>query len=194
MKFSENVILIDVSFLNEMVCNVKDFFGMRLGRELPNIDLPAWLTYLSLDAGLREENHEIQILLVRDAASDNLLCCEPSDLKQLDGMACSTPLGEFLFSAVSAEDFVSSEQLYLELMTLLLDSKDVKRLLLVPFHAVYGDKVEDALRKSLLGKSEEECGKAYYFAMEEPSQPLPCKWDFVIYSLAHTFGIKSDEL
>ena len=64
VKFSKNVILVDVSFLDETVSDIKSFLGERLGRTLPDVDLPAWLSYLALDAGLREGDNEIQVLLV----------------------------------------------------------------------------------------------------------------------------------
>lgn len=194
VKFSENVMLIDVAFLNELVCNVKTFLSTKIGRELPDLDLPAWLSYLALDAGLRGIDNEIQVLMVHDGASANLKCCMPSDLNQLDGMACRTPLGEFSFASVSAADIVSCEQLFFDLMNLALNSSEVKRLMLVPFHSLYGYKVEEALRKFFKGKNEEECSKAIYFMMEEPLEPILCSWDFVVYSITEAFGIQSDEL
>ena len=54
IKFPANVILIDVAFLNEVVYGAKNFLEGKLGRKLPDVDLPAWLSYLALDAGLRE--------------------------------------------------------------------------------------------------------------------------------------------
>lgn len=193
VKFSENVILIDVAFLN-IACSARIFFSSKLGRELPELDLPAWLSYLALDAGLREGDNEIQVLLVHDDASGNLTCCVPSELDKLNGMACRTPLGEFLFASVSVAGMVSCEELYLDLMNLAMDSADVKNLMLVPFHPSYGERVEEALHKFFDGKSKEECSKAIFFTMEKPANPLPCSWDFVIFSLARAFGIKSDEL
>lgn len=194
VKFSENVMLIDVAFLNEMVHNVKTFMSEKIGRELPDLDLPAWLSYLALDAGLRGADNEIQVLMLHDGTSTDLTCCMPSNLKQLDGMACRTPLGEFSFVSVSAADIVSCEQLFFDLMNLALHSSEVKRLMLVPFHPLYGYRVEEVLRKFFEGKNEEECSKAIYFVMEDPLQPILCPWDFVVYSIAEAFGIQSDEL
>lgn len=194
VKFSENVLLIDAAFLNEVACNAKEFLGARLGRELPNIDLPAWLSYLALDAGLRGNDNEIQILLLHHEDVRKLECCEPSGLDDLNGKACRMPLGEFLFSCVTPAGMTSCEELYLDLMSLALDSADVKRLMLVPFHPSYGERVEEELNKYFNGKSEEECGRAVYFVMEKPMQPILSRWDFIIYSLAQAFGIKSDEL
>ena len=58
IKFPANVILIDVAFLNEVVYGAKNFLEGKLGRKLPDVDLPAWLSYLALDAGLREQENQ----------------------------------------------------------------------------------------------------------------------------------------
>ena len=41
VKFSKNVILVDVSFLDETVSDIKSFLGERLGRTLPDVDYVA---------------------------------------------------------------------------------------------------------------------------------------------------------
>ena len=66
IKFPAHVILIDVAFLNEVVYGAKNFLEGKLGRQLPDVDLPAWLSYLALDAGLREQENEVEVLLVQD--------------------------------------------------------------------------------------------------------------------------------
>ena len=83
IKFPANVILIDVAFLNEVVYGAKNFLEGKLGRKLPDVDLPAWLSYLALDAGLREQENEVEVLLVHTPAADVLKCCEPSDVNKL---------------------------------------------------------------------------------------------------------------
>ena len=72
IKFPANVILIDVAFLNEVVYGAKNFLEGKLGRKLPDVDLPAWLSYLALDAGLREQENEVEVLLVH--VRDQLHC------------------------------------------------------------------------------------------------------------------------
>lgn len=194
IRFSENVILIDVAFLNEIVFSIKNTLESRLGRKLPHVDLPAWLSYLVLDSGLRDKDNEVEVILVHDQVSHTLNCCEPSALDNLDNMACRTPLGEFLFSSVSSSGIVSAEDLYLDLMNLALNSADVKCLMLLPFHPSYSEKVEDALYDFFKGKNEEERKKAVYFTMEEPLKSVCCRCERVFYSLAHAFGINSDDL
>lgn len=194
IKFSENVILVDVTFLNEIVYSIKNALEMKLNRKLPHLDLPAWLSYLALDSGLRGKNNEVEVILVHEPISQTLNSCEPSDLKRLDNMACRTSLGEFLFSSVSSSGLVSTENLFLDLMNLALDSADVKCLMLLPFHPAYSEKVEDTLYDFFKGKNEEERKKAVYFTMEEPLKSVCCRCERVFYSLAHAFGINSDDL
>lgn len=194
VKFSKNVILVDVAFLNQIVYHAKRVLGERMECEFPKIDLVAWLGYLSLDAGLRGSDNEIQVILVHDEATHELNCFEPIDLDGLNAMGCRTALGEFVFSCVTPARITSCEALYLDLMNLALDSADVKCLMLVPFHPLYGDRVEDGLRNFFEGKDEEQCSRAVYFVMEKPLTPVLARWDLIINSLAQAFGIKSDDL
>ena len=71
-----------------------------------------------------------------------------SDLKsELDGMAFKGPLGEFCFMAVSSEGFVSRGELYLDLLHIVLNSAEVKKLIVVPFNEKYGEEVENVLKE-----------------------------------------------
>ncbi|MCO7113555.1 hypothetical protein NIB75_16875 [Bacteroides uniformis] len=54
--------------------------------------------------------------------------------------------------------------------------------------------MEEKLAGFFKDKSEEERGKVVYFITEEPLSPVYCRLEPVFYSLAHAFGIKSDEL
>ena len=194
IKFSPNVLLIDVTFINEIVATSRRVLGERLGRELPELDLPAWLTYLVLDAGLREGDNEIQVLLVHEAETHRLSGCQPHDLESLNGMACRTPLGEFQFSCVTPADIATREELFLDLMTLAQDSADVQCLALLPYHPEYGQKMEEELVKLLKEKEAEECRKVFYFTLSQPSSEWKFRTDFVTFSLLKAFGISPEEL
>lgn len=191
VSFSENVIVIDVAFLNEIVAQVKDALAERVGRMLPDIDWPVWLECLALDAGLREGGNEIQVLLLHDDSVRTMTCCRPADIDALDGMACRTSVGEFSFSCVTPADITSCEELFLDLMQLALDAANVQRLLLIPHQPAYGTRVEEALCKI---SEEKACEKVLYFRMDSPVGPQPFRSDLVNYSLLHAFGIRSEEL
>lgn len=194
IKFSPNVLLIDVSFINQFVAASKQMLSERLGRTLPDLDLPAWLTYLALDAGLREGDNEVQVLLVHDVSTRRLQACQPADLESLNGMACRTPLGEFLFSCVTPADIATREELFLDLMTLAQDSADVQCLGLLPSHPEYGRKMEEELAKLLADKDAEVCRKVLYFTLSQPSPEWKFRTDFATFSLLKAFGVKAEEL
>ncbi|MBO4985154.1 MAG: L-selectin [Bacteroides sp.] len=194
IKFQPNVLLIDVTFINEIAATSRKVLGERLGRELPELDLPTWLTYLALDAGLRGADNEVQVLLVHEADTHRLNGCQPNDLPSLNGMACRTPLGEFQFSCVTPADIATREELFLDLMTLAQDSADVQCLALLPFHPEYGQKMERELTKLLEEKDAEECRKVFYFALSQPSQEWKFRTDFVTFSLLKAFGVGAEEM
>lgn len=196
IKFASNVILVDVSFLNVTASEIKSFASRQLGRKLPDVDLPTWLSYLTLDAGLHDGNNEIQVLLVHDGKTSSLSCCRPSDLEELDGMACRTPLGEFTFSYVTAAGITSSADLFLDLMDLAWDAENVELLALVPFHGQYADWVEDELWR-LSSKKMQRARRAFrtvYFTASSPKNPIPCRHISAFYSLSYALGIQPGEL
>ena len=83
VKFAENVILLDAAFLNEVVAGIRTWMEGELDRTLPLLDLPGWLNLLALDAGIRAEENDIQVILVYDEPNKNRKCCEPSGLSAL---------------------------------------------------------------------------------------------------------------
>ena len=168
VKFSENVIIVDAGFLQATVSGLRTFFENNLGRALPLLDLPSWLSYVALDAGLREGDNEIQVLLVHDEATRNLSCCTPSVLADFDGKACRTPLGEFVFANVTSAGLAKTSDLFVDLLHLAIDSNDVKRMVLVPTmgEAVH---VQHVLNELDGEKGADVLGKAWLFSMEKPT-------------------------
>ena len=99
------------------------------------MDLALFTMYLAMDAGLKGSDNDVQVLLVYDKQSGKLEHCLPSDLKnELDGVAFKASLGEFSFMAVPSEGFVSRGDLYLDLLQIVLNTAEVKKLIVVPFN------------------------------------------------------------
>lgn len=195
INLAENVILVDVASFNNVVKNLKRYFEAQLGRTLQDIYIEEWASYLALDAGVRDKDSKIEVLFVYDAQSDKLLHSDPSDLKNdLNGVGYTNQLGELTFTAVSSEGLVSRENLYLDLLTIALNSADVKRLMLVPFGEEYGDKVVEVIHEMMKDGEPEKTKEVFYFSMDEPEHPLSCKWDLLGYSLMRALGIKAEEL
>lgn len=188
IHLSENVLLIDVAFLNFVMSDLKRYFEPLLKRQLPDVDFSELSTYLALDAGITEGKNEIQTLLVYDDESAALENCSPSNLKEeLNGVAFTNQFGEFSFASVPCADMVSREDLYLDLLHIVLDSADVKKLILISFNEEYGAKVTEAL-KDVQGK------EIVQFRMNEPEEVVNYQWEMLAYPVMQAFGIKAEEL
>ena len=194
ITFASNVLLLDVTFINETVYGAKRFLGERLGRELPDTDLVDWMICLGLDGGLRGGMNEMQILLVGDEGAHELKGCVPAALEELDGKACQTSLGEFSFSVVPSAGMVSRAALFNELAQLALDAKEVERLMLVPRFHEYGEELTKTLHDFCEEKECDGADKALCFLMEEPEEPLRCRTDLATYSLLHIWGVSAEDL
>ena len=188
IKLSETVVLIDAAFLNFVITDMKRYFEETLQRSLQEIDLSMLTTYLTLDAGIAEGKNEVQFLFVYDKESGNLVHCQPSDLeKELNGVAFQSPYGEYSFASVPSEGMVSREDLFLDLLSIVADSADVKKMILVSFNEEYGKKVTDALNE-VQGK------EIVQFRMNEPDTPVAYKWDMLAFPVMQALGIRAEEL
>ncbi|WP_448781271.1 DUF6621 family protein [Bacteroides congonensis] len=188
IKLSETVVLIDAAFLNFVITDMKGYFEKTLRRSLQEIDLSILTTYLTLDAGITEGKNEVQFLFVYDKDSERLVYCQPSDLeKELNGVAFQSPYGEYSFASVSSEGMVTREDLFLDLLSIVADSADVKRMIVVSFNEEYGKRVTDALNE-IKGK------EVIQFRMNEPDTPLAYKWDMLAFPVMQALGIRADEL
>lgn len=188
IKLSQNVMLIDASFLNFVVMDLKKYFERLLKRSLQEIDLTELSSYLALDAGIAEGENEIQMLMVYDKESTVLQHCHPSDLKgELDGVAFKNQVGEFVFAGVPCEEIVSRADLYVDLLGIVADCSDVKRLIVVSFNEEYGQEVTAALSK-VEGK------EIIQFRMNEPEEMLAYRWEMLAFPVMQSLGIRGDEL
>ena len=167
---------------------MKGYFEKTLRRSLQEIDLSILTTYLTLDAGITEGKNEVQFLFVYDKDSERLVYCQPSDLeKELNGVAFQSPYGEYSFASVPSEGMVTREDLFLDLLSIVADSADVKRMIVVSFNEEYGKRVTDALNE-IKGK------EVIQFRMNEPDAPLAYKWDMLAFPVMQALGIRADEL
>ena len=172
IKLSETVVLIDAAFLNFVITDMKGYFEDTLQRSLQEIDLSILTTYLTLDAGITEGKNEVQFLFVYDKESGRLVHCRPSDLeKELNGVAFQSPYGD----------------LFLDLLSIVADSADVKRMIVISFNEEYGKKVADAL-------NEIKDKEVIQFRMNEPDAPVKYKWEMLAFPVMQALGIKADEL
>lgn len=188
IKLSENVMLIDAAFLNFVVTDLKRYFEQLLKRPLQEIDLTELVTYLALDADIEEGANQVQLLMVYDRESSELAHCSPSDLKgELNGVAFKNQIAEFAFAGVPCEEMVTREELFLDLLNIVTDSADVKKLIVVSFNEEYGQPVSEALKK-VAGK------EIIQFRMNEPEESVAYRWEMLAYPVMQSLGIRGDEL
>ena len=82
---------------------------------------------------------------------------------------------------------VSREELFLDLVAIVSDSADVKRMIVVSFNEEYGKKVTDALHE-VKGK------EIIQFRMNEPEASVEYKWDMLAFPVMQALGFRADEL
>jgi len=187
-KFPETVILIDAAFLNLITTDIKSNFSQKLQRELPAMDLSHFITYISLDSGIAEGENDIQVLIVYDDKTSSLNDSTPSDLKkELNGVAFRNSFGEFSFASISPEGMVERAELYLELTTMITESTDAQKVILIPFMEEYGNE----LTASLTENKEKEI---IVFNMLQPGQHDGYRQEIIAYPIMQALGIKGNEL
>ncbi len=199
IELAAQVLLIDAASFNEVLRGMKHFSESRLSRGLRDVYIEEWVSCLLLDAGIRPGARRTDVLFVYDERCGELAYTNPSRLREeLNGVAISTSVGELVFTSVSSEKLVSREHLYLDLLTIALNSASVKRLLLFPSMREYGEQCLSVLNADLEEKAKreprEEKTEVVLFGMERPGGELPCKWESLGYSMMHALGISPDEL
>ncbi len=185
---TDTVLLVDAAFLDFITSDFKKNFERILHRELNIIDLSQLITSIALDGGITAGDNEIAVLLVYDAERPDFKVCTPSSIpEQLNNVAFKNSLGEFSFLSYSTERMASTEEMFLDALYSICESKDVKRLLVVGFNEQYGDKIKDVLKGSK--------GKLItLFQMDQFSENQGYASAIIAYPIMHALGIKPDEL
>ena len=148
IKFADTVILVDVAYVDRVAGDLSKHFGDVVGRKLPKADLPVLLECLSLDSGIPLGENAVQVLFIYDEESKKMDAFQPSDLeKELNNVAFKSQLGEFALYSFEPSDMASREELFLESLRVVVDAKEVKRVIIVPAEEEYGDKVPAILNK-----------------------------------------------
>lgn len=189
--FSATVILADADYLDNMVGGYSAFFAERIGRRLPQADLAQWCITSALDGGLEDGDNEVQVVLIHSKDKSMLDNFCPGLLAEtIDGQAFRDErLGEFLLSCVPDEQVdQEAEPFFLQCARMLLDCKEVKRLVLVPDDAVCQPLLEPLLQET-------PQGKRVTLLVANTQDKLPhCNVVNLGFGIMHAVGIKADEL
>lgn len=191
-RWSENVIVVDADYIDQVAFNLTVNFERMIGRRIPLADLARWVECVALDGGVRQrkEHQETTVVLVHDKKMDHLRNFMPSNYKQeLEGKAFRSPLGEFALHTVPVEEITTKTNLLTDIIDVVLQQNDVKRIMVVP-NGEEGDAYE-RIRRQLQPISDEK--RITLFAM----QPMPggnFRQEILGYSLMQALGISGEEL
>lgn len=190
VRWSENVILADADYIDKVAFNLIVNFERMLGRRIPQADIARWIDCVALDGGIREGEHETQVVLIHQKGKQGLENFVPGAYEELDGKAFKDHLGEFAINAYPIEQIAGGEDFFTEILELVTAQKEVKRVMVIPNmedEFIY-DKVRETLRRM-----DDEDRRVTLFAM----QPLPggnYRQEILGYSLMAALGISADEI
>ena len=184
-KWAENVILVDADYVDKVAFDLIVNFERMIGRRIPQADMAKWLECVALDGGLREGEHQTQVVLLhKQPKMENF---KPGTPEELDGKAFKGELGEFLISCVQVEDITTMDDLFVDSMQVLANAGEVKRLIVVPDAEHIYNKVREGLRHA-------DDEKHITVLAMQPMQGGNFRQEILGYSLMAALGIRSEEL
>ncbi|MFA6727831.1 MAG: DUF6621 family protein [Prevotella sp.] len=192
IKWTENVIIADADYIDKVAFNLTVNFERMLNRKIPQADISQWAVDIALDGGLREGNHETQVVFIHEQSHSKLENFNPSVYtKELNAQAFKDPkLGEFILSSISTEENISKDDLFLDIVKEVISQKEVKRVMVVP-DAEEGEQY-DRIRQTL-SYLDDDSKRITVFAM----QPMPggnFRQEILGYSLMNALGIHAEEI
>lgn len=187
-NWSENVIIVDADYVDRVAFDLIVNFERMIGRRIHKADLAKWIDCVALDGGLREGEHDTQVVLIHDkkqAALDNFVPANYDD--ELNGKAFKDHLGEFTVSSFPVEDITTATDFFLDTVAMVCAQKEVKRVMIIPDaenRALYAD-----LRHTLQRVDDEK--RITVFAMQ-PMEGGNFRQEILGYSLMNALGIRAD--
>ena len=189
IRWSENVILVDADYVDKVAFNLIVNFERMLGRRIPQADITRWIDCVALDGGIREGEHETQVILLHSAKKSQLDNFNPGKFEELSGKAFKDHLGEFLINAYPVEDIVGSEQHFCDILQLVSSQKEVKRVIVIPDSEQ--EHIYNKVRATLKQVDEE---KHITLLAMQPMANWNFRQEILGYSLLAALGISSDEI
>ena len=193
IKWSENVIIADADYIDRVAFDLTVNFERMINRRIQPADMAQWAVCIALDGGLREGEHETQVVLIHDKKAIAMKNFRPSNYEtDLNAQAFKDDkLGEFIFSSYPTEEKMAGKDEFLvEVARTVCNTKEVKRVMVIP-NSEDGD-AYDQLR-DMLKKVEDDDKRITLFAM----QPMPggnFRQEILGYSLMNALGISAKEI
>lgn len=192
IKWTENVIIADADYIDKVAFDLIVNFERMINRRIQLADMAQWAVCIALDGGLREGEHETQVVLIHDKQKMAMQNFRPANFeKDLNAQAFKDEkLGEFIISSYPTEEkMVGKDDFLVDVARTVCNAKEVKRVMIIPNSEV-GD-AYDRLRDMLRQVDDEK--RVTLFAM----QPLPggnFRQEILGYSLMNALGISADEI
>lgn len=191
VRWSENIIIVDADYIDNVAFNLIVNFERIIGRRIPQADMARWIDCIALDGGLREGDHQTQVVLIHDRKRKALDHFTPADYEQeLNGKAFKDQLGEFLISSFPTEDVVGKDDFLLDVLQMVCAQKDVRRVMLIPDTEKEG--VYDGIRQ-VLRYVDDDVKRVTVFTMQ-PMEGGNFRQEILGYSLMSALGIRSEEI
>lgn len=188
--WGENVILADADYIDKVAFNLIVNFERMIGRRIPKADMARWIDCVALDGGVREGDNAVQVVLIHSKDCAELDNFTPSNYsEELDGKAFRDHLGEFSISVCQPEDFVSNNDFFNEILSIVCSAGNVKRVMAVP--NADDEAMLDAVRHTLRNTDDDK--RVTVFAMQ-PMQGGNFRQEILGYSLMSALGIKAEEI
>ena len=192
IKWSENVIIADADYIDKVAFDLIVNFERMINRRIQPADMAQWAVCVALDGGLREGEHETQVILIHNEQSKKMQNFCPADYeKDLNAQAFKDArLGEFVISSYPTEEkMVGKDDFLVDIARTVCNAKEVKRVMIVP-NSEEGNAYD--LLRDMLRKVDDE-KRVTLFAM----QPLPggnFRQEILGYSLMNASGISANEI
>ena len=192
IKWSENVIIADADYIDKVAFDLIVNFERMINRRIQPADMAQWAVCVVLDGGLREGEHETQVILIHNEQSKKMQNFCPADYeKDLNAQAFKDArLGEFVISSYPTEEkMVGKDDFLVDIARTVCNTKEVKRVMIVP-NSEEGNAYD--LLRDMLRKVDDE-KRVTLFAM----QPLPggnFRQEILGYSLMNALGISANEI
>lgn len=190
---SENVIIVDADYIDDVAFNLTLNFERMLDRRIPAADFSQWIVNIALDGRMKPGNHETQVVVLHDKGKRQLDNYVPSSLGQeLDKQAFKDEtLGEFIINTIATGGKVTEkDEVMLDFLKIVLSHKEVSRIMIVP-NAEDGN-IYNLLRNALRDVDDEE-KHVTLFAMQ-PMEGGNFKQQILGYSIMNAMGITADEI
>lgn len=190
IKFPANVLVIDTYFLNQLIVDMKQFYEEKLKREIAKIDIPYLLDYFSLDMQVKGGDQKCLVIWVYDSKSEKIAFGSPSDIAdELSSKGFDDQIAHFEMIGAPCKQLATRKELMMNIIELVANSKEVKRIGVLPELHTYTEEVCNQL------KGLKETTSVVF--VPNPQETVPTehiRFESVFYPILAGMGFKSEEL